>query len=118
MALAAATAVAPTVLEPAGEIPLELMVTGVSPMATLLTTVEPETVPVLPSDEAVAVEVTAPMEMRPPRMEMPESVAVAVAVAAAPVAPEVEVPELKPMPKMDEVDDEAPRALADGALSS
>src|ERR1017187_2249743 len=78
--------------------PLPSMVTASPATDTLFSTVEPLAVPAVPSELAVAVVVTPPMLIRPPRTETPVSVAVPVAVAVAPVAPDVEVPELKPMP--------------------
>ena len=98
------TGAASASLFPSATIPLASIVTGVPAMFTLVSSVDPDSVPLLPSEVAVAVEVTSPMVMKPSRMEMPESVAVAVPAAVAPGALEVDVPELPAIPMMAEED--------------
>src|SRR5581483_891342 len=73
-------------------------------MVTLARVVAPLTVPLFPSDDAVAVEVTAPMLMKPASIEIPLTVEVAVATAAVLVVDDDEVPEMLPMPISDEVE--------------
>jgi len=89
---------------PSAAMPFASTVTGVPAMLMFVIRVEPETEPVEPSEVAFAVEVTAPILMNPPRMEMPESVAVADPDAVFPGAPEVDVLEIPPIPKMDDED--------------
>ena len=67
------------------------------------TCVEPVTLPVVPSEVAVAVDVMLPMEMNPPSMEMPPTVAVASAVAMLEGACDEDVADRAPMPKMLEL---------------
>ena len=59
---------------------------------------EPVTLPVVPSEVAVAVDVTEPMLMNPPSMEMPPTVALASAVAVVDGACDDDVAEMAPMP--------------------
>ena len=66
------------------------------------------TLPVVPSEVAVAVDVTLPMVMKPPRMEIPASVALAWALAVVLGACDDDVADMLPMPMMTE---EPARAL-------
>src|ERR1035437_8386324 len=76
---------------PAAWIPELSMVAGWPATTTCWAVLAPLSVPVVPSLMAVAVVVTEPMVIRPPRIEMPLASALAVAVADGPVAPLVEV---------------------------
>ena len=68
-------------LWPAAAIPLAPTVTASPAMSMFCTWVDPVTLPVVPSEVAVAVEVTLPILMKPARMEIPDSVALACALA-------------------------------------
>ena len=70
-------------LWPAAVIPLASTETCSPAMSMFCTWVDPVTLPVVPSEVAVAVDVTLPMVMKPPRMEMPASVALAWELADA-----------------------------------
>jgi hypothetical protein len=101
--LRAATGRASGVFLPVTEMPLASMVTCCPAMSTLVSTVDPVTVPLVPSDVAVAVVVTAPMVMKPARMEMPLTVALADAVDDVLGACEDDVPDRLPIPMRAEL---------------
>ncbi len=83
--------------------PLAVMEIGSPAIDTFCTCVEPVTLPVVPSELAVAVDVMLPMEMNPPSMEMPPTVAVAVAVAVVEGACDEDVADRPPMPSRPEL---------------
>ena len=87
-------------LWPAAEIPLPLTVTASPAMSMFCTWVEPVSVPFVPSEIAVAVEVTLPIVMRPSRIEMPVSVALASALAVVLGASDDDVADRFPTPTM------------------
>ena len=89
-------------LWPAAAMPLASTVTCSPAMSMFCTSVEPMTLPVVPSEVAVAVEVTLPIVMKPPRMEMPPSVALAWALALALGASDDDVADMVPIPMMAE----------------
>ena len=90
-------------LWPAAAIPLASTVTCSPEMSMFCTAVAPVTLPVVPSEVAEAVEVTLPMVMKPPRMEMPVSVALACALADVLGACDDDVADMPPMPKIEEL---------------
>ena len=87
---------------PAAEIPSASTVTCWPAMAMFCTRVVPVTLPVVPSEVALAVDVMLPMEMKPPRMEMPPTVALATALALVLGACDDEVADSAPTPMMVE----------------
>ena len=90
-------------LWPAAAIPLASTVTASPAMSMFCTSVDPVTFPVVPSEVAVAVEVTLPILMKPARMEIPESVALACALADVLGASDDDVADMVPTPMMADV---------------
>ncbi len=87
---------------PSASMPLASTVTGTPAMDMFWISVEPVSLPVVPSEAAVAVDVTLPMLMKPSSRETPVSVALASAVAVVLGTSEVEVADMPPMPMSDE----------------
>src|SRR5580704_12773576 len=79
--------------------PAAVMETCWPAIDTFCTWVDPVTVPLVPSDEASAVDVMLPMEMKPPSMEMPPTVALASAVALVDGACDDELADSPPTPR-------------------